>query len=262
MSPIVMVFQFFVIAPRLTPSKYKDIAHSVLQCCIFVLTIVTFLYNPEPAIWQSFDLTSRVTLKIVLASYAVAIFEGIATKGRQLKIIEQLCKIDELISAKFCADFDDYRGIKKRYMRSVWGVFLGLVAIQIFHWICFNKASLLLCIAWSYAHFGISVRLLQNAFYVDMIFERLCILHQELLKLKRDCCTAQQQLSLAGDIYGKLWMMTNDINFSFGWSLLAIVLECVVDLVNEIFVMYSSCDSLQCFNTLSSNFFQNSINYT
>ncbi len=250
MAPIVIVFQFFGIAPRITPSKYKDITHMLLQYVRIALVIAIFFYNPD-MIQQSYELTSRVTLKILLISYGVTVFEAIATRDRQMKIIKQLCQIDEIISTKFCADFDNYDEMKKRYTRFVWGVCIAVVAMKIFHWIFFNNAPVVVCITWAYAHFGISMRLLQNAFYVDMVFERLRILHQELTKLKATSYgKVQQQLNLTSDIYGKLWMMTNDINFSFGWSLLVIILECVVDLVNEVNVMYwySNCDTTECFS--------------
>lgn len=230
----------------------------LLQWVIFVLTIPVVFYNPGADVWQRFDLTSRVTLKIVIISYAVSAFEGIATKARQLKIINQLMIIDEVICTKFCGDFDNYVVMKRKYLRLIWGVFLGLVVVKIFHYALFNKAPIILACAWSYAHFGISVRLLQNAFYVDMVYERLCILHQELEKLKiNGCSKVQQQLNLSMDIYGKLWMITNDLNYSFGWSLLTIILECVVDLVNEINVIYINCDSdtQQCFDFALSKFF-------
>lgn len=253
MTPIVVVFQFFGIAPRVTPSKYKDLLHCILQYLRISMVSAILFYNPA-VVWQAYELTSQVTLKILLVSYAVSVLEAIATRERQLKIIKQLSRIDEIISTKFCADFDNYSGMKKRYTRFIWGVFLGVIAVEIFHWILFNKAPLVLSATWTYAHFGISVRLLQNAFYVDMVYERLCILHKELKKLKRNGCKVQQQLNLASDIYGKLWMMTNDINFAFGWSLLAIILECIVDLVNEVNVLYSNCDTSECFGTTFSKF--------
>lgn len=254
MSPIVIVFQFFGIAPRITPSNYKDIMHLMFQYFRIALVSLILFYNPE-IIGQAYEITSQVTLKILLLSYAVSVFEAIVTRERQLKIIKQLCRIDELISTKLCADFDSYSDMKKQYTRLIWCVCLGVVILKILHCILFNRAPLVLTFTWAYAHFGISMRLLQNAFYVDMVFERLCILHKELSKLKYNCRNVQQQLNLTSDIYGKLWMMTNDINFSFGLSLLAIILECVVDLIDLVNVMYSNCDTSKYFITSISKLF-------
>lgn len=254
MSSIVVVFQFFGIAPRCTPSKYKDIVHLILQYFRIAAVTVMMFYNPV-VILREFEITSQVTMKILLLSYAVAVFEAIVTRERQLKIVKQLCRIDEIISTQFSADFDNYSRMKKRYTWFIWGVFLGVVVIKIVHISLFNKAPFVVYITWAYSHFGVSMRLLQNAFYVDMVYERLRILHKELNKLKYNSCKVQQQLNLASDIYGKLWMMTNDINFSFGWSLLAIILECIVDLVNEANVMYSDCDTSECYSTTVSKYF-------
>lgn len=254
MSPIVIVFQFFGIAPRITPLKYKDFMHLILQYVRIAMMTVMLFYTPD-IVWQSYEISSNVTLKILLFSYAVSVFEAIYTRDRQLKIIKQLCRIDEIISTKFCANFDCYSGMKKRYTFIVWGVCLGVMFIKTFHILFFNRAPYVLCFSWAYAHFGISMRLLQNAFYVDMVFERLCMLHKELNKLKYNKCgTVQQQLSVTSDIYGKLWMMTNDINFSFGWSLMAIILESVVDIVNEVNVMFSNCNNTQCLKISISKF--------
>lgn len=258
LSPIAIVFQFFGIAPRSTPSKYRDIIHWIFQYLRIAAVTAIMIYNPD-IVWESYEITSQVTLKILLLSYAVSVFEAIATRGRQLKIIKQLCRIDEIIRTEFSADFDNYSCMKKRYTWSIWRVFLGVVLVKIFHSVLFNRAPFVVCITWAYSHFGIAMRLLQNAFYVDMVYERLAILHVELNKLKRGCNKVQEQLNLAGDIYGKLWMLTNDINFSFGWSLLAITLELIVDLVNEANVMYSYCDSSECSNTTVSKCILNNI---
>lgn len=258
MSPFVIVFQFFGLAPRSQPSKYKDLIHLMLQYLRIVAVTAIMFYNPVVVV-EELEITSQVTLKILLLSYAVAVFEAIVTRERQLKIVKQLCRIDEIISTQFSADFDNYDRMKKQYTWFIWGVFLGVVIVKVFHIILFNKAPFVVYITWAYSHFGISMRLLQNAFYVDMVYERLCILHKELNKLKYNSCMVQQQLNLASDIYGKLWMMTNDINFSFGWSLLAIILECIVDIVNEVNVMFSDCNIYECFGTTVSEYIKSII---
>lgn len=248
LSPIVVVFQFFGIAPLITPSsKYKNIIHLTYQCSTIFTTIAMLFYNQQ-IISKLYDVTSQITLRILLISHAISIIEAIATKDRQLKILKQLRRIDMVISTEFCTDSDSYSRMKKRYTRFVWAVFLGIFVVRLWHSILFNRAPVVVCCVWTYAHYGISMRLLQNAFYVDMIYERLDILHEELNKLKHNCCKVQQQLNLAGDLYGKLWMMTNDINFSFGWSLMAIFVECIVDLVNEANIIYFYCDD-GCFYT-------------
>lgn len=252
-SPIVILFQFFGIAPRIIPSKYKDFMHLVLQYLrIAIVTIISF-QNPEN-LWLQHGLTNQVILKILLLSYGISVFETIVTRNRQLKIVNQLCRIDEIIGDKFCGDFDNYDGMRKQYTWFIWTVLLGSIAFKILSCSFFyGQIPLVVLLIWSYAHFGLNMRLLQNTFYVDMVFERLCIIHKELNKLK-DCSKIQEQLNLTSDIYGRLWMMINDINFTFGWSLMAIIIECIVDLVNGANILYSNCDSSECLNTTIGKF--------
>lgn len=250
LSSIVVLFQCFGIAPLKTNpfSKCKSILYLTYQCATILTTIAMIFYNQE-IISKFYDVTSQITLRILLISHAISIAESIATKDRQLKILKQLRRIDMVINTEFCTESDSYSRMEKRYTRFVWGVFLGIFVVRLWHSILFNRAPVVVCCVWTFAHYGISMRLLQNAFYVDMIYERLSILHEELNKLRHSSGRVQQQLNLAGDLYGKLWMMTNDINFSFGWSLMSIFVECIVDLVNEANIIYFYCDD-ECFHTI------------
>jgi len=252
-SPIVTLFQFFGIAPRIIPSKYKDIIHLVLQYLRIATVIIISFQNPEH-LWVQHDLTNQVVLKILLLSYGVSVFETIVTRNRQLKIVEQLWRIDEIIEDKFCGDFDNYDGMRKRYTWFIWTVLLGSIAFKLLSCSFFyEQIPFVVFVIWSYAHFGLNMRLLQNTFYVDMVYERLCIIHKQLNKLN-DCSEIQEQLNLTSDIYGRLWMMINDINFTFGWSLMAIIIECIVDLVNGANIVYSNCDTPECLNTIVGKF--------
>lgn len=254
-SPLVILFQLFGIAPRIIPSKYKDLMHLVFQyLSIAVVTVISFV-NPEN-IWFPHDLTNKVVSKTLLFSYAVSVIEAIVTRKRQLKIVNELCRIDQVIGDKFSGDFDNYDAMKKRYTRSIWLVFLAVIFFKILGCVLFyDQVPCIVFITWAYAHLGINMRLLQNSFYVDMVYERLCIIHKELNKLKDNYCSnVQQQLDLTSDIYGRLWIMTNDINFTFGWSLMAIILECIIDLVNDANIMYSNCETFQCLNTTAGKF--------
>lgn len=244
---IVVLFHFFGIAPLINSSKWKNFLYLIYQCAS-IATVLLMLFYKQQIISKLYDVTSQVTLRILLISHVVSIVEAMTTKDRQLKIMKQLNRIDAIISEEFCTESENYNRLKTRYTWYVWGVFLGIFVVRTLHSIVFNRAPLVVCCVWAYAHYGIGMRLLQNAFYVDMIYERLHILHGELNKLENDSCKVQQQLNLAGDLYGKLWMMTNDINFSFGWSLMAIIVECIVDIVNEANILYFYCDD-ECFYT-------------
>lgn len=216
-SPIIILSQIFGIAPRIRPSKYKDLMHLVLQYSrIALVTVMLFYKNPEN-IQLNHDLINYVVMKTLLIAYVVSVFEAIFTRKRQLKIVNQLCRIDEIIAEKFCSDFDK-DGMQKRYTRSIWAVFVGVIVFKIVNWTLFyERVPGVVFTVWAYAHLAINMRLLQNAFYVDMVYERLCIVHKELNKLKENYCkNVQRQLDLTSDIYGRLWVMTNDINLTFG----------------------------------------------
>lgn len=237
-SPINILFQLFGISPRIVRSKYQDIPHLLFQLSIIAaLTLIPYC-NPD-SIRLPHDFTNQIVLRAILISHAISIFEAIVTRMRQLKIVNQLCRIDQIIGEKFCGDFDNYDEMKKRYVLKIWGVFVGITCFEILGCsLYYDQASVGLVVL-IYGHLGITMRLLQNAFYVDMVYERLCIIHKELNRLKDDhCCNVQNQLNLTRDIYGKLWLMTNDINFTFGWSLMAISLECIIDLVSDAHIMY------------------------
>lgn len=235
LAPVYVIFQLICLAPPLSPGRCKQIAftaYALVTVGAVLFAAVTFVLGFR-TIYLDADFTNRAVILMIIAAYLIVVLEAVFTQREHRR----------LLNALFAFDFTLYRtGLITAASRK-WNVY-GMFALSLSFFVL--GASL---------HYGYRIdqflwpllvvglgkmavysRVIQCTFYVDMVNGRLLMINEVLLMVG-DAADGERQLALRAlmtvrTLHGKLSEVAQAINGSFGWSLMAITLESIMDLVN------------------------------
>ena len=249
-SWVFCIFQLYCLSPLLktkyarTDTKvnffqtYIILQFSLSLLMVYITTMEFKVLNMPQ------DLTNQSVVIIIIIANSITILESIVKFQNQTKIMEILLKIDELMVDTFdvCINYNDI------HRRIFWKIVIlsgvlfitNLVGMALFH----NKISsitlFIAVVAVVYHKMSIMTRMLQNDFYVEMIYERLVTLNVALLSLhgKNTETEFSEKIIKLQECYGQLWQLSKCLYTTFRWSTMAILFESIVDIINLANILY------------------------
>lgn len=235
-------------------------------CMVFSLTVLIDRFRDFNAIS---NIVSNVLFVLLFVTHLVILFESILKNEAQAKLIKTLTEIDHLFYAEIGIAIP-YRSEKCRMLTRL----LILVLIEII-----SKLAIALCLILStldkkyvfftlYSNFVICLRLIQIIFFMYLLRNRLILLNSELIDIVNSTTNRSgfQQIThhknknkkksfhrnvfakrsiydrLIGlkQIYGKLFEICEQIDDTFGWSLLLLVIFIFATVTFEFYWAYIS----------------------
>lgn len=220
-----------------------------------IVVLLTFIY--ASSFNRFFDRNSLLgnlnnfLFIFIFASHLTIIFETFFSTNNQMQIIEKLSYFDRYFGIKF--------GIRIQYQLQKQKLFVLNIMLMLpviltnfmfisYMYIYFWKAAFLYSLLSMYSTWITRLRLLQMIFFVYLLRERLKIINYELNGLRNstrwllanreivsfDIALSKQsmfhRLLHLKQAYEQLYDACELINNTFGWSLLAVVVQCFVDI--------------------------------
>lgn len=248
--PIYCLFQVICLAPPIKNSMHP-ICRRMLKIQYIVVPAISitfsFLCIYDFYIFQlPNDFTNRSVIILLLIASTVITFESLFTQSNHLRIIQILCRWDRIYQESFYV-FIDYDKQKLKYSIKIYGTILGvgfcyLTGCYIYYTINSHETIGILCLI-TMAKMTIHTKLIQNGFYMDMVAERLQMINVILEHIKGAPLSSSPSNVLLNTVpllYGHLWEIIKEIDLSFGWSVMANVIQNVIDLVNDLNILYSN----------------------
>lgn len=190
LSPIFFLFQVFCLAPMLQPNTFNRYFLNFFTCTIFLSTayiiyLIVFCFHLLTLplnVYFNFMLQTGVTC--IATTFTVIIVESRLTAASHTKILQKLFEADAILRRSLGVHID-YGLLMRRKIVNVYAMFtviLGcnFVASCLFYNETANDDLLMLFIVAGVLVLGITLRLLQIAFYNDMVIDRLKMIHNVL----------------------------------------------------------------------------------
>lgn len=216
---------------------------------IIILLILTMLFALILFVLKHVEVISLHLLIVgvyytgILITTFISVFQALATRSGQRMIYEIFEEIDCFFRSQLSVNIN-YRCLRKRLLVKYLIIFSLVQIIDSFLVVSVIKKGLIdlfyLC---TLAPFFLTrLWCLQIMFYVDLLNGKINLMNTKLENIiKKDNgsdafilvvgehdhrnmkITLNKQLSSLKEIYGRVWDISTLINYSFGWSLLAIV---------------------------------------
>lgn len=239
-------------------STWENFSHTfLLNLYSFFLTLVLIIVYFEMVFWDYFlvdvtTLAASVTTMLFITTFLahlVIAFESIARSKTHSQFMEKLSHVDRLISTKQQA-FHPYR-IKKRADLSLIRTLIAFVVcikIVFVIFITLQEVTNVYVYCIIYSKWIMHLRAIQVSFLVVLVRNRLTFITEELENLQKEPKTQTECINRKKSplnqtnftqifdlkiIYGELYEIYRLINKSFGWSLLAVITQCFIDIITN-----------------------------
>lgn len=267
LTPVYGLFQVFCFAPAIItvrPLHYKrllSIRNAILPGASLLWLALCFydfdiLGTPD-------DFTNRAIVLCLHLTNIVVIIESLNTQSNRLWILQQLLEWDEHFWRTFNVSMN-FDQLKLRYTITVYMACVGVASSYVtgccVYYKFSNRAIIGVICLNGMAKMIIHMKLIENGFYLDMVTERLQMINVILGRIKgvpgslipANTFLTPTILGALVDIqlmYGQLWEIIKEIDLSFGWSMMTIVIENIIDLVNDSHIMY--CNIVGSYNNVT-----------
>lgn len=227
-----LIFQLICMAPPLPITRRRRGHQQLLFNAYALATISAVLYVAYifiidfQTVYLVADFTNRSVDLMLIFAHLIVCIEGALTKVDHQRLLHALYEFD-------CTAYEFRQQpevVKWRQMYGLFAVNLSFFILGcVLHygqgrsWLFYR-----ILFAVGVAKVAAYTRIMQVSFYVDMLNERLQLINDVL----RQPMPPQTTLEKVQAMHGKLWEVTQAINGSVGWSLIAIILENIMDLVN------------------------------
>lgn len=237
LSPIQLLFQLSCWAPPLRQSDtlfhsiYSNIFCFFLTALHFLFSLVTLLKFEILQIPD--DFTNQTVVTLIELTFTVVMIESFCKQENYRRVVQHFEDFDRiLISSDTKINMlVVYNRWKKVYYQKIFSNCVIYVA-------CYECGSLIYFRSFITRLYGMLIctgklgtytKTAQIAFYMNMVRERLKLIDQLL---------ERKEAKLVNSLYGLLWQICAELNDSLGWSLIALYLQTVVDMVNVSHIMY------------------------
>ncbi|CAO1377222.1 unnamed protein product [Diamesa hyperborea] len=273
LSGFVTIFQFFATFPS-TGNPLGNVLlkiYSLLNLfgivCIFVSA---FFINHVLEDNNSLSLlVGGLVFCGLLLCHGINVLQAYLSRNEQQMIYQKFDEIDYLLQNQLLVNIK-YQDLRRKF----YGKFL-IVALILFTIHCASIVSVIMnkVLLRYYLHLIIPVtiiriRCMQNMFYVDLINEKLMLMNQKLEDIvhknrdkmsfilfadklqnfdnKRDIKkqSLYDTILVLKQVYGKIWDISNCINDSFGWSLLAIVTQYFIEFTSNGYWLFLALENV------------------
>lgn len=247
LSPIFFLFQMFCLAPLLQPNTFNRYFLNFFTCTIFLATayltyLIVFCFHLLTLplnIYFGFILQTGLTS--IATTFTVIIIESRLTAVSHTQIVHKIFEADTILRRSLGVHID-YGLLMRRKVFNVYAMFTGVFCCNIVA--CFSfyseTANIDLIILFNVIGvcvLGITLRLSQITFYVDMVRCLLKLIHNVLAnggwRRSNALCCIQM-------VYALCWEITREINKAFGWSLSFIFVQLILDCMNNGYVTYKN----------------------
>lgn len=246
LSPIFCLLQVFCLAPLLQPNTFNRYFLNFYTYTIFLATayltyLIVFCFHLLTLPLNIyFNIILQTGIASIAITFTVIIVESWLTAVSHTKIVEKLFEADTIFRRSLGVHID-YGLLMRRKIGNVYALFSGIICCNIiacgaFYIETANVDLIIMLNVIGVCVFGITLRLSQISFYVDMVTDRLKLIHNVLVNggwRRRDTVFCIQM------IYALCWEISREINMAFGWSLSFIFVEFVFDCLNNGYVFYN-----------------------
>lgn len=250
LAPICLLFQVFCLAPPLTyDGVFKKYMFKFFAC----VTVTAALAQTFVAL-QNFkslqlphDISNFAVIIMLMLAYDIITLESFFTTGSHTIIVNRLygfdCEFAEMIG-KGSLGSAQYQRQCSRNAVKVFTTFIGILGCYIIgcntYYIEDNKRFYVVISIIAYTKMAVHTKLIQCGFYMDMIIDRLHMINGTLETMQQEIDENKifRKLEIVQNLYAQLRAITSKVNLSFGWSLMAVVIENIFDLVNDCNIFY------------------------
>lgn len=226
---------------------YSVLVASALIVVYFNAIFLNAFYN----ISSLASSVSGMLFSTTLLTHLIIIFETTLKSKTQFQLIQKLSLVDRMISTKLnrCIPYrNEKRVVFTRIIVLTVIVFLTKSVFIIHALYQNNMYSFLYCIAFS--KWTMHLRAIQVLFFVFLVQTRLDLITKEIKtnqfmqineqfeqSMNTERTTFNQILNLK-IIFGELYEIHELVNKTFGWSLLAIITQCFIDLLSNCYWVF------------------------
>lgn len=251
LAPIYLIFQIFCLAPPLIhEGVFKKYMFKFFAC----VTITSALAQTFVALrnFKSLQLPQDVSnfavIIVIMIAYNISTLESVFTTASHTTIVKKMfgfdCEFAEQLIGEGAVSSEQYQRQSSRYAFKVFATFTGILGCYItgcnLHYIEGGRGFYVVISIIAYTKISLHTKLIQCGFYMDMIIDRLYMINGTLESMQQQIDENETigKLEIIQNLYAKLREITCEINLSFGWSLMAIVIENIFDLVNDCNIFY------------------------
>lgn len=262
MRGFLAIFLIFGLWPTWHTTKYKSM---LLLYSVFSILLVFAIFTSAIYVNKVLDDNSLSTaisysfILSILATHLIITVQVLFYRKTQLRLIQKLSYVDHLFSSKL--------HIYISYRKEKWAIFIRFSLVLLTFIVI--KSGLVVHLYytdqlgrfWYHCFFSIWIlrlRCVQVLFFVYLLRSRLILMNDKveeilltsnirtgnknhwqritgsrnvvfILDTSTPKCSTYQQLLNLKQIYGELYEICELINFTFGWSLLAIITQCFID---------------------------------
>lgn len=271
-NSLVVFFQFFGLAPFARDQNLSRILYiySLIHLFAIIMVFVSGVFIND-IFTDNFGSLSTIVGGLVFSGlifcHFLVVLHAFTSRKEQMEIFDKFDQIDNIFQKKLNSTIK-YVELKKKYRNKIIivsvilliikGIFIGAILFNLT-----NPSYWMHCF---YSLFVIRVRCIQNMFYVDVVTDKVEMINtklNELISLDKDKNNKiifleryqnndfkiykkpiYDQVQLLKQAYGFVWDITNLINDSFGWSLLAITTQGFIEFTSNGYWLFLSLEGL------------------
>lgn len=271
-NSLLVFFQFFGLAPFARDQNLSRILYiySLLHLFAIFMVFISGVFIND-IFTDNFGSLSTLVGGLVFSGlifcHFLVVLQAFTSRNEQMEIFDKFDEIDSIFQKKLNATIK-YVELKRKYRNKIIivcviiliikAIFIGAIIINLSnpsYWIhCF------------YSLFVIRIRCIQNMFYVDLVKDKIEMINSklnEIISLDKDKINkiiflerfqnndfkiykkpVYDQVQLLKQAYGFVWDISNLINDSFGWSLLAITTQGFIEFTSNGYWLFLSLEGL------------------
>lgn len=238
-APVLILFQIFALVPcKLKTSPILLIIYNIFLPLVLLL-VITYTWLVQIPSIVVFNLYAVMDITLIVAiqlTHMITIFEVHISGSVESEILNNIHRIFEMITEQINYPID-VAVLRRSCARKCWTVFGVGAGFMLF------GSSLYFNVFWEYwgptyySWHVMNVRKIQVYFYVDLLTELLIYL-RTVLKSINDVetpCGRLMTILRSQRIYMEIQKTSSMISRVFAWSLIAILLQCVIELMNNMY---------------------------
>lgn len=238
-APVFILFHLFALIPcKLTKSPIFLIIYNIFipAMLLFVITYTWLVQIPSTTIFNLYAVMDISLIVVIQLAHLITICEIYISGSMQSEILPSMHRIFQMFAEQLNYPID-LELLRRFCARKCWIVFGTVGGLMLF------GSSLYFNVFWEYwgpTYYSwhlMSVRKIQVCFYVDLLTEILRCL-RTVLKSVSDVespCGRLMTILRSQRVYMEIQRTSYMVSRVFAWSLIANLLQSVVDLMNNIY---------------------------
>lgn len=238
-APIFILFQLFALVPwKLSKSPILLVIYNILVpvMLLLVITYTWLVQIPSIGIFNLYAVMDITLIVVIQLAHLITICEVYVFGSIQSEIVPNIQRIFQMFTEQLNYPIDLVL-LRRFCARKCWTVFGIGAGLMLF------GSSLYFDVFWVYwgpTYYSwtlMNVRKIQVSFYVDLLTEILMCLRTVLKSISdvESPCGRLMTILRSKRVYMEIQRTSNMVSRVFAWSLIAILLQCVIDLMNNMY---------------------------